>query len=238
MFVSNMVERVPLVKEPINGTEAVAQYDRGARLYMLPEYKYFVRKILRRGIRQGRVLDIGTGSGRLAIELAKTKGCDFEIVGLDVSPDMLARAMENTRQAGVDRKVRYILANAADLPFPDGSFDLVVSYASLHHWFDPVKVINEAQRVMRDKGSLIIRDNQRVYGNPLWEAFIWTISRFMNKRHRDNWPQAILASYTLQEARNLLKQTQLKDCRVVSDFIKFDLSIESPCKGSPCMDKE
>jgi ubiquinone/menaquinone biosynthesis C-methylase UbiE len=233
-----MVDRVPLVKEPIDGTEAVAQYDRGARLYILPEYKYFVRKILRRGIRQGRVLDIGTGSGRLAIELAKAKGCDFEIVGLDVSPDMLARAMENTRQAGVDRKVRYILANAADLPFPSGSFDLVVSYASLHHWFDPVKVLNEAQRVMREKGGLIIRDNQRVYGNPLWEAFIWTISRFMNKRHRDNWPQAILASYTLQEARNLLKQTQLKDCRVVSDFIKFDLSIESSCKGSPCMDKE
>jgi ubiquinone/menaquinone biosynthesis C-methylase UbiE len=233
-----MVDRVPLTKEPIAGAEAVAQYDRGARLYMLPEYKYFVHKILRRGIRQGRVLDIGTGSGRLAIELAKAGGCDFEIIGLDVSQDMLDKARENTRQAGVDRKVRYLKANGAALPFPDHSFDLVFSYASLHHWFDPVKVLQEAHRVTSEKGCFIIRDNQRVYGNPLWEAFIWTISRFMNKRHRDNWPQAILASYTLQETRDLLKQTQLKDYRVVSDFIMFDLSIESPCKASPGMEKE
>jgi ubiquinone/menaquinone biosynthesis C-methylase UbiE len=233
-----MVDRVPLIKEPITGVEAVAQYDRGARLYMLPEYKYFVRKVLGRGVRQGRVLDIGTGSGRLAIELAKAGGCKFEIIGLDVSEDMLSKALENARQAGVENKISYLLANAASLPFPDGSFDLVVSYASLHHWFDPVRVINEAQRVTREKGCLIIRDNQRVYGNPFWEAFIWSISRFMNKRHRDNWPQAILASYTLPEARALLQQTQLKNYRIGSDFIMFDLSIEAPCKGSPCMDRK
>ncbi len=227
-----MVERVPLVQEPIDGLEAVAQYDRGARLYMFPEYKYFVWKILRQGIRRGRVLDIGTGSGRLAIELAKARGCDFEIVGLDVSPDMLEKARENARKARVDHNLNYVLANAESLPFPDNSFDLVISYASLHHWFDPVKVINEAHRVVGEKGCLVIRDNQRVYGNPFWEAFIWILSRFMNRRHRQNWPTAILASYTLKETRDLLKQTQLKGYRVVGDFIRFDLSIEPVFKSA------
>jgi ubiquinone/menaquinone biosynthesis C-methylase UbiE len=233
-----MVDRAPLVKEPISGEDAVAQYDRGARLYMLPEYKYFVRKVLSRGISQGRVLDLGTGTGRLAIELAKARDCNFEITGLDVSEDMLSRALKNTRQAGLENKIRYILSNASILPFPDQSFDLVVSYASLHHWFDPVKVLNEAQRVTREKGCLIIRDNQRVYGNPFWEAFIWTISRFMNKRHRDNWPQAIMASYTLKETRTLIQNSQLKNYQVISDFIMFDLSIESPCKESPRRDRK
>jgi len=52
---------------------------------MMPEYKYFVRKILQKGIRAVKVLDIGTGSGRLAIELAKAAGCNFEITALDIS---------------------------------------------------------------------------------------------------------------------------------------------------------
>ena len=103
-----MIKRVPLIAEPISGTDAVAQYDKGARLYMMPEYKYFVWKILRRGIKCGQVLDIGTGSGRLAIELAKTHGCEFEITGLDISPHMLELAHGNAAQEGVaDRdKVR------------------------------------------------------------------------------------------------------------------------------------
>ena len=221
-----MVKRVPLEQEPIAEMGDVRQYDKGARLYIMPEYRYFVWKILRKGIRRGRVLDIGTGSGRLAIELAKAKGCSFEITGLDVSENMLVQARENARQAGLDGKIKWVLANADTLPFPNGYFDLVISYASLHHWFRPSTVLQEARRVTREGGRLFIRDNKRVYGNPFWDVFIWTISRFMNKRHRDNWPKAILASYTVPEARALLREAGLPGYRVVSDFIYFDLSIE------------
>lgn len=226
-----MVDRVPLTDEPIAEMDAVTQYDKGARLYMLPEYKYFVRKILKRGIRSGRVLDAGTGSGRLAIELAKVKNCSFEIVGLDVSRNMLVRAGENARQAGMADKIEFILGNADSLPFPDHYFDLVISYASLHHWFRPVAVFNELQRVCAENGTIIVRDNKRVYGNPFWEAFIRGISLFMNQRHRHNWPKAIMASYTIPEMKTLLKETKLKDYRLCSDFIYFDLSVETPASG-------
>jgi ubiquinone/menaquinone biosynthesis C-methylase UbiE len=223
-----MPERVPLAEEPISEKGAVVQYDKGARLYMLPEYKYFVWKILRRGVKGGRVLDIGTGSGRLAIELARARGCEFEIIGLDISENMLSKARENARRSGVEDRIDFILATASNLPFPDKSFDLVISYASLHHWFEPVKVFNEAQRVRKNQGSILIRDNQRVYGNQFWEAFIWTVSRFMNKRHRDNWPKAILSSYTLPEVKTILRESKLKDYRLSTDFIKFDLCVEAP----------
>ena len=83
-----MIERVPLKEEPITGRDAVVQYDKGAKLYMMPEYKYFVRKLLRKGITSGRVLDIGTGSGLLAIELAKAGKDLFDIVALDISEDI------------------------------------------------------------------------------------------------------------------------------------------------------
>ncbi len=223
----NLIQRIPLPAETIAEMDAVRQYDRGARYFMLPQYKYFVQKILRKGIRGGRVLDIGTGSGRLAIELAKAKG-DFDIVGIDISENMIKQAVENVKEAGVSDRVQLVLATAAALPFPDRSFDLVISYASLHHWRDPVAVFNEAVRVVKENGRIIIRDNKRVYHNLFWIAFIWLVSRFMNRRHRQHWPRAILASYTIPEIKEMLSKTQLRDYRVYSDFIGFDMCIEWP----------
>jgi len=222
-----MDKRVPLSEEPIAEMDAVRQYDQGAKYYMMPEYKYFVRKILRKGIKSGTVLDIGTGSGLLAIELSKVKGGNFDITAIDISHNMIKKARENARQAGVEDKISFMVSTAAALPFPDNYFDLVISYASLHHWFEPVTVFNEVNRIVKESGDIIIRDNKRVYQNPFWKSVIWLVSRFMNKRHRENWPKALLASYTIPEVNNLLSISQLKNCRVISDFVFIDLCIES-----------
>lgn len=223
-------ERIPLPTEPIADMDAVIQYDKGAKYYMMPEYKYFVRKVLRKGIRSGRVLDIGTGSGLLAIELAKAGGCNFEIIALDISENMIKQARENARRAGVEDRIKFLVATAAALPFENNSFDLVISYASLHHWFRPVDVFNEASRVKKESGYAIIRDNKRVYRNPLWRIGIWIVSRFMNKRHRQNWPKAILASYTIPEVREILRQSQIEDYHICCDFVFIDLCVETPKK--------
>jgi len=222
-----MGQRIPLPQEPIAEIDAVNQYDKGAKCYMMPEYKYFVWKILRKGIRSGRVLDIGTGSGLLAIELCKVKGSHFDIIAIDISENMIRKAIENAKWAGVGDRIRFLVSTAAALPFPDDSFDFVISYASLHHWLEPVAVFNEVERVVKETGGLIIRDNKRLYQNPFWKCVIWFISRFMNKRHRENWPKAILASYTISEVNELISKSRLRDCRVSSDLLFIDLCIES-----------
>ncbi len=225
-----MVKRIPLPQEPIAEIDAVIQYDKGAKCYMMPEYKYFVWKIRRRGIKSGTVLDIGTGSGLLAIELSKAKGCHFDIIGIDISENMVRRAIENAKQAKVEDRIRFLVSTAATLPFADNSFDFVMSYASLHHWLEPVAVFNEVERVVKETGSVIIRDNKRIYQNPFWKSIIWFISRFMNKRHRGNWSKAILASYTIPEVNEIITRSRLRDYRVSSDFVFIDLCIESRCK--------
>ena len=223
-----MGKRIPLAEEPIADMDAVIQYDKGAKCYIMPEYKYFVWKILRKGIRGGRVLDIGTGSGLLAIELAKAKGCHFDIVGIDISENMIKRAIENAREAGVENRIKFLVSTAAALPFSDDSFDLVISYASLHHWLEPIAVFDEVERVTKKRGSFIIRDNKRIYQNPFCKFVIWFVSRFMNKRHRENWPKAILASYTIPEVKEILDKSKLRNWHVSSDFVFIvDLSIES-----------
>ena len=209
----------------MSGPEVVARYDNYAGRYIMPEYRYFVRKILRRGIRSGRVLDIGTGSGRLAVELSRSRNCDFLVVGLDLSEDMLQKARENIRAAGVSDRTHLVLATADKLPFPDKSFDLVISYASLHHWAQPVAVFNEIERVARDSGTIIIRDNLRVYGDFWRENLVRVIRLFMNKHQRTLWPRSILASYTLPEVVSLLNESRLKGCQVATDFVKLDICV-------------
>lgn len=214
-------------EEPIAGRDAVTEYDRGAKRYMMPEYRYFVRKVRRKGIRSGRVLDIGAGTGLLAIELARAVGCRFDIVALDISPDMLEKARENAMLYGLKNRIEFVHASADSLPFDDDSFDLVVSYASLHHWIRPLAVFDEIARVTKKGGHIIIRDNRRVYQDPFWKAAIWLVSRFMNKRHRENWPKALLASYTIPEVRNIVNHSRLEKHTVKNDFLLIDLCIES-----------
>jgi ubiquinone/menaquinone biosynthesis C-methylase UbiE len=220
-------QRIPLPVEPIDDPEAINQYDKGAKLYMMPEYKYFVRNILKKGFRSGRVLDIGTGTGLLAIELAKAKGCNFDIVALDISENMLMKARENAARFNVSEKISFVSGTAAALPFPGKSFDIIMSYASLHHWFNPEKVFQEIARVKNDTGYAVIRDNKRVYANPIWRLIIFLVTRFMNRRHRENWPKVIQSSYTIPEIRNILKRAALDNYRVQSDFLLIDMCIES-----------
>ncbi len=197
---------------------------------MMPQYKYFVHKILSRGIRNGKVLDIGTGSGLLALELARAAGCNFDITALDISPNMIKKSKENAIKAKKGSSIEFVVSTAAALPFSDNSFDLIMSYASLHHWLDPVQVFNEIERVMKKNGLALVRDNIRVNHYPLWRAAIWGLSKFMNKRHRENWPKVIESSYTIKEMHDILRQSQIKDYHISSDFICIDLCVEIPSR--------
>jgi ubiquinone/menaquinone biosynthesis C-methylase UbiE len=220
-----LVDRVPLEVEPIVGAATVEGYDRYAALFMRPEYGYTVRKILGKGIKAGLVLDVGTGSGRLAVELAKVKKSDFRIIGLDMSDGMLHKARINALAQKPIKQLDFVQATAARLPFQDESFDIVTSYASLHHWQEPLAVLNEMWRVTKENGLILLRDNRRVLGNPFYHAVIWVISRFMRKEERGRWPKSILASYTLTEVGRMLEQTKMKKAYIQADMGGFDLCI-------------
>lgn len=224
---NNSRSRVPLSQESIDDKDAIAQYDCGAKCYMMPEYKYFTWKINCRGKNSGRVLDIGTGTGLLAIELAKHSDSKLSIVGIDISNNMVRKGVQNVNDAGLQDKISFINGTASSLPFDTESFDIVISYASLHHWFDPVAVFNEIERITKKDGCIIIRENKRVNDNIFWRCFIWLLTRFMNRRHRENWPKVIQACYTIPEIEEIIKQSQLRKCKIYSDFIHFDMAIES-----------
>lgn len=103
------------------------------------------------------VLEIGSGPGELAVEVARRLP-GGEIVGIDLAQAMIDRATERARAAGLDQRVRFELADAAALPILDASFDVAVSTLSLHHWSDPAAVFTEIARVLRPGGVALIYD--------------------------------------------------------------------------------
>jgi ubiquinone/menaquinone biosynthesis C-methylase UbiE len=106
------------------------------------------------------VLDVGTGPGRLLLELAQGRS-DLRLVGVDPSGDMIRRARNHARTAGLEDRIEFETVPAESLPFPGGTFDLVLSTLSAHHWADPGAAINEQARALRPGGQLRIYDLQR-----------------------------------------------------------------------------
>lgn len=119
----------------------------------------FKRRLLEQAaIESGnRVLDLGCGTGTLAIDAKRTEP-GATLVGLDADPEMLARARRKAERAGVEVELTEGFSNA--LPYPDGSFDRVLSTLFFHH-LDPEpkrETAREIARVLRPGGELHVAD--------------------------------------------------------------------------------
>ncbi|MDH3212425.1 MAG: class I SAM-dependent methyltransferase [Myxococcales bacterium] len=127
-------------------------------LKLLGEERVKGELIVQAGIRaRHRVLDIGCGTGTLAI-LVKRRHPGAEVVGLDPDPKALARARRKAEAAGV--AIRFDEGFANELPHPDASFDRVFSSLMFHHLERDAKLatLRELRRVIAPGGSLHLLD--------------------------------------------------------------------------------
>jgi ubiquinone/menaquinone biosynthesis C-methylase UbiE len=103
----------------------------------------------------GSVLEIGTGKGRFMVALApyvKT------LTTMDISAEEHRCARLNVRYTGVKTKIKYVLQDAAHLPWPDRTFDAVVTMNAMHHIPHFPQVLEEMQRVVKPGGKLVLAD--------------------------------------------------------------------------------
>lgn len=117
------------------------------------------------------VLDIGCGTGTLAIAAKRQVGASAVVCGIDPSPEMIARAKRKASRARMD--IAFEIANAQSLPFADARFDVVTSTVMLHHLRRTARVdaIVEARRVLKPGGRLLVVDFVQRSGKGLHAHF-------------------------------------------------------------------
>jgi ubiquinone/menaquinone biosynthesis C-methylase UbiE len=187
--------------------EAEAYSSAAAQAYLAHLDNTFVDHTLSLGVRSGLALDVGTGPGQIPIKLA-LKLPQLEIVGIDLSEAMLAKARNAAAAADVEGKVRFELGDARGLLFPDHHFDLVMCNSLLHHAADPLATLNELARVTRPRGALLLRDLRR----PSALAFPFHVTWF--GRHyqglmKQLFTDSVRAAYTLRELDDLLARSKI-----------------------------
>lgn len=110
----------------------------------------------------GTVLDVGSGTGHVAVKLAKS-GRFGRIVATDISPKMLECARRNADLEGC--AIETVETDMVRLPFEDASFDLVVGCAILHHLPDPVAFMPEVRRVLRPGAPCVFIGDPSTWGS-------------------------------------------------------------------------
>ena len=135
-----------------------------------------------RRIRGSRSLDLATGTGTVALELA-TRGSS--VVGIDISAGQVEAAERLSRERRLEDRVTFKVADAASTGLTDDSFDLVTA-SQCWHWFDRDAVMNEIRRLLRPGGVLAVIHHAYVTGHsPLTRDTESLILEF-----NPSWPMA------------------------------------------------
>ena len=136
------------------------RYDLLVWLLTLGRERRFRERLLRPArLQEGEsVLDVGCGTGTLAIAAKRVVGVEGEVCGVDPSPEMISRARRKASRAKAN--VTFETAFAQSLPYPDSRFDVVSSTVMLHHLPGQARRegVREMRRVLRPGGRLLAVD--------------------------------------------------------------------------------
>jgi ubiquinone/menaquinone biosynthesis C-methylase UbiE len=199
-----MMKREPLEHTVFRDMESVRRYDREVKTWSRYLARSVVSVIRKWGSLEAKVLDVGSGTGRLAVEVARSLP-GVEVVGLDLSRVALELAKENARKSSVLLRVTFQHGDAEEMPFENNAFDVVVSSNTLHLIKNPIGMFDEIQRVLNPEGKFLISDFRRSWLGIFVEHF--------------------RASYNPCEVKELLTKSKLHNWQVQDRF--FWLTIMS-----------
>jgi demethylmenaquinone methyltransferase/2-methoxy-6-polyprenyl-1,4-benzoquinol methylase len=166
-----------------------------------------------------KILDLCCGTGDLAITLAQLAPSSVQVVGLDYSPPMLAKAMEKANRVQLQAKLDFIHGDVGDLPFPNEYFDCIgISFAFRNLTYknpNTPRYLSEIVRVLKNGGQFVIVESSQP-PNKLFRAldhlYLRTFVRWMgtylskNKAAYVYLTESASKFYTAEELSDILAQ--------------------------------
>ncbi len=124
-----------------------------------------------------RGLDVGAGTGDLAIGLLRASHPSSTVVALDLAPRMLAVARRRLADPALARRAATVVGNAESLPLPDASVERVVSGFTLRNIGDLPRALREMRRVLRPSGRVVLLELSHPPSAAFGAVYRWYFDR-------------------------------------------------------------
>ena len=174
----------------------------------------FVERVLALGAKSGHFLDVGTGPAQIPILLAR-RCPEIHITAIDLSKEMLKIAKRHIAAASLTARITLEHVDAKALPYPDNTFDGIISNSIVHHIHDSLRAMQEMSRVVKPGGLVLIRDLVRPETPEAAQAFVDTYAAEDTPYQQKLYYDSFLAAFTIAEVNEMLVQMDLPGAVVV-----------------------
>jgi ubiquinone/menaquinone biosynthesis C-methylase UbiE len=190
----------------------------------MADYKADAKKVAAQVAEGAAILEVAPGPGYTAIELAKLGR--YQITGLDISTTFVNIARENAKEARVNVDFRH--GDAAQMPFPDDSFDFIYCRAAFKNFAAPVEALNEIYRVLKLGGKASIVDlrggvSMEAISKHVNEMGVSGLNKLMTK-----WAfrfMLIKQAYTPDQFEGFVAKSRFEKCEFLLDEIGLDVRL-------------
>jgi ubiquinone/menaquinone biosynthesis C-methylase UbiE len=176
-------------------------------------------------LKQGKLLDIGTGPGWLLFEINK-RIPQVDLYGIDISASMLDVARRNLKDIQ-NKDLR--AGNITQTDYPDNYFDCIVSTGSFYNWDDPVRGLDEVFRILKPGSTASIFETHKDYNKQLlisglktnlkgYNFFRKTLSKFFLRKQ-------LSMTYSISEYDQILRQTKFNNSFTIQQLELGNLPI-------------
>jgi ubiquinone/menaquinone biosynthesis C-methylase UbiE len=149
------------------------------------------------------VLDVGTGTAQIPLELCKRQ-MQTHVVAVDMAEHMLQVGRRNVQRSGLVERIELQRCDAKQLPFDNCTFDVVMSNSIVHHIPEPFAVLAEMVRVAKSDGLLFVRDLLRPADEATLQSMVQTYASDANAHQRQMFADSLHAALTLDEVQAMM----------------------------------